>query len=167
MWMAIIFLTGMLAFLSLIIFAKLYKFKGTKLKTRMNYALALSLFFTLCFLSQTQGKAQIIGRGLILGAILSIPFCFYNKRWIDKKIEGTKIFYKMKRIYINALWTVLAVVIMQLLMLQDTGKKFISSIWPILGLCLAWFFSQVFIFFYVVKLERKLGVPILEDRKAE
>ncbi len=123
MWMAIIFFIGMLVFLSLAIFAKLYKFKGTKLKTRMSFALALSLFFTLYFLWQSQGNTQIISKGLVLGIILSVPFCFYNKRWIDNKIEGTKIFYKTKRTYLNILWAVLGVVIVQLLMLQDTAKK--------------------------------------------
>jgi hypothetical protein len=167
MWTGIIFFSGILVFLLLTILTKLYKFKGTKLKTRMSYALALSLFFTLYFLWQTQGKAQIIGRGLILGMLLSIPLCLYHKRWIDNKIEGNKILYKMKKTYLNILWAVLGVVIVELLMSQDTGKQFMASIWPILGLCLAWFFSQVYIFFYVVKLERRLGVPILEDKRVE
>ncbi len=167
MWTGIIFFSGILVFLLLSILAKLYKFKGTKLKTRMSYALALSLFFALYFLWQTQGNVDIIGRGLFLGVVLSVPFCLYNKRWIDKKIEGTKIFYKMKKTYLNVLWAVLGIAMVELIMSQDTAKKIITSRWPVLGLCLAWFFSQVYIFFYVVKLERKLSTPILEDKKAE
>ncbi len=133
----------------------------------MSFALAMSLFMTLYFLWQTQGNTQIISRGLVFGIILSVPFCFYNKRWIDNKIEGTKIFYKTKKTYLNILWAVLGVVIVQLLMVQDAAKKIITSIWPIFGLCLSWFISQVFSFFYVIRLERKLGAPILEDKKVE
>ena len=101
----------------------------------------------------------------MLGIILGIPFCFYSKRWIDKKIEGTKISYKTKRIYLKVLWAFLGVVLMQVLMTRESWRKLIESIWPILGLCLSWFFSQVFIFFYVAKLERKLDTSILEDKK--
>ncbi len=39
MWMAIIFFIGMLVFLSLAIFAKLYKFKGTKLKNKDEFCI--------------------------------------------------------------------------------------------------------------------------------
>jgi hypothetical protein len=165
MWEAIIFFLGVLCFLFFILLSKLYKFQGTKLKVRMNYALVLSLFFTLFNLWQSKGDIQIIVRGLMLGIILGIPFCVYSKRWIDKKMEGATIFYKSTSIYLNVFWALFGVVLVQVLMTRESWKKFVESVWPILGLCLSWFISQVFIFFYVVKLERKLGAPILEDNK--
>jgi len=164
MWPHIIFSVVALSFLIFILVSKLYKFQGTKLKVRMNYALALSLFFTLFYLWQTKGDIQIIGKGLILGIILGIPFCFYSKRWIDKKIEGTKIYYKTKRIYLNILWTFIGVLLIQVLIIRESGRKLMESMWPILGLCISWFLSQVYLFFYVIKLERKLGASILEEK---
>ena len=164
MWMAIILFVGILGFLIFILLSKLYKFQGTKLKVRMNYALAVSLFFSLFILWRTKGDIQIICKGFALGIILGIPFCVYSKRWLDKKIEGAKILYKMKNIYLNILWSFLGLVLVEILMNRESSRKLIASTWPILGLCLSWFFSQVFIFLYVVKLERKLGAPILEDK---
>jgi len=156
---------GMLGFIIFLTFSKLYRFKGTKLKVRLSYALALSLFFTLFYLWQTKGNSEIIFRGIILGIVLGVPFCLHSRRWIDKKIEGTKIYYKKKNVYINYLWGILGVILVQVLMVNKYGKILIESIWPVLGLCFSWFFSQVFMFYYVVKLERELGSPILEDNK--
>jgi len=163
MWMPTVFFVGMLGFGALILFSKLYKFKGTKLKKRISYAMALTLFFTLFFLWQTQGNIHTIYKGLIVGIFLCAPLCIYTKRWIDKKIEGNKILYKKRNILINTFWAVLLGVFIEEFMPQGYGKTIFESIWPIFGLCLAAFISQVYLFYYVVKLERKIGAPILED----
>lgn len=165
MWLSIIFAIGIIGFLSFVYFAKLYRFHGTKLKTRMNYALALSLFFLLLFLYQTEGQLQIIGKGFLLGVALSIPFCFYSKRWIDKKIEGSTIFYKNRQYVRSFLWGILIFILFQIFVHQEFGRQIIEDIWPILGLSFSWFVSQVFILFYIVKRERILGRPILEEKR--
>jgi len=167
MWMAIVFFVGMLVFLTFILFSKLYKFKGTKLKVRMSYGLALSLFITLFYLWQTNGNLNKIGKGLIFGIVLGIPFCFYSKRWLDSKIEGANIIYRKKNTYLNLVWAFVGFISMELLMFQGAGRTIMEAVWPLLGLCLSWFFSHVFTFYYVVKLERYLGAPILEDSNTD
>lgn len=167
MWMAITFLTVMLGFLTFILFSKLYKFQGTRLRVRMTYAMALSLFFTLYFLWQTQGNIYIIGRGILVGVVLFIPFSLYDKRWLDRKIEGTKIVYKRKRIYWNLLWVFLIIIVTQLLMTKHFFRAVLASTWPMLGMSFGWFLTQAYLLSHVIKIEKKLGTPILEEKNVE
>jgi tetratricopeptide (TPR) repeat protein len=164
-WYLIISVSGLIVFLVIIYVTKLYKFKGTKLKTRMNYALALSLFFTMLTLWQTGGEIQVIGKGFLLGCFLGVPLCFYYKKWTDSRIQGTKIFYKKGQRFRNLLWMIPLFILFQLFVHQDLGKKFLEAEWPMLGIVFSWFISQVFVLFYIIKIERKLGKPILEDEK--
>ncbi|HWR58141.1 MAG TPA: hypothetical protein VN328_04560 [Thermodesulfovibrionales bacterium] len=167
MLMAGTFFIVMLVFLAVILYLKLYKFQGTRLRVRMSYALALSLFFTLYFLWQTQGNIHIIGRGILVGVILFIPFSLFDKRWLDKKIEGTKIVYKKKGIYLNLLSVFLVVILTQLLITRDFFKAVLELTWPMLGMCFGWFLTQAYLLLHVIKLEKKLGAPILEEKKVE
>jgi len=77
---------------------------------------------------------------------------------VNKKIEGNKILYKKRNIFINAFWAVLIGVFIEEFMPQGYGKTIFESIWPIFWLCLSAFFSQVYLFYYVVKLERKMAL---------
>ena len=167
MWTAIVLVLGMLASLGFILLFRLYKFKGTKLKVRTVYGLALSFFFTLFFLKQSQGNIQIIGKAFILGLVLAVPFCLFSRIWIKNRLRGNKVFYKKKTIWLNLLVGIAVVALMQLLLFQGYGRRLIESIWPILGLTLSWLFCQIFMFFFVVRLERKLGTLILEDVQAD
>lgn len=165
MWFSIVFAIGIVLFISFAFVARLHKFKGTRFKTRMNYGLGVSLFFTLLYLWQTDGKMQIIGKGLLLGAVLCVPFCLYSKRWIEKRIEGTTIFYKRKQYFRRLILLIPIAVLTMIFFHLHWGKQVLNARWPILGLCISWLISQFFILSYVAKLERKLGRPILEDQK--
>ena len=63
MWMGIVFFLGMLGFLIFIILCKLCKFKGTKFKDRLSYALAFSLFLTPLGQEQRITSNQILMEG--------------------------------------------------------------------------------------------------------
>lgn len=166
MWIVIIVLSGLLALPLFMLFgAKLYKFKGTKLKTRVKYAAVLFMSYTLIILWLSYDQLQIIGKGLLLGAALSIPFYFYSKRWITKKIEGTTIFYKRKQFLRNLLWVVPVIILINLKEKINFMKQIFDVDWPILGILFACFITAVFTLSYIIKLERKLGSPILEDEK--
>ena len=159
---------GMIAFLLFMYVGKLYKFKGTKLRTRMNYSLGfslfLTLFFTLFFLWQTDDKMHVIGKSLLLSAVLCVPSCFYSKRSIEKRIEGTTIFYKSKQYSRNLLSSVPISILLMIFFIYF-GKKIFEAAWPILGLSFTLFTTTVFLWFYVARLEKKLGSLILEDQK--
>lgn len=88
MWDATIFFLVMTSFIVFAYAAKLCRFKGTKLKIRMIYALAISLFFTLYFLWITKGDAEIIEKGLLVGGLAAIPFATFTKWWMDN--DGVK-----------------------------------------------------------------------------
>jgi len=139
MWLSIIFGLGMIALLTFAYVGKLYKFKGTKLKTRMSYALVFLFCFILYFL--WQGEMQGIGKSLLLGAVLCIPLCLYKKRWLKKRIEGTTIFYKRKRSlrrqFLRTLsWaipiTILVPILVVVLPHVAFGERILEATWLIL-----------------------------------
>lgn len=165
MWLPIFFFIVMIFFILFTIVTKLYKFKGTKLKTRLNYGLMLSLFFTLFFLWLTAGDIRIILKGFALGVILGIPFCWYYKIWLRKKVEGTTIFYKRRPYLRNLLILIPLFIIFQILLHTNWGQIIFDAKWPILGISLSFFFSQAYILFYVIYVEKKLGTSILEDQR--
>jgi len=131
----------------------------------MNYALAVSLFFTVLSLWQTGGALQIVEKGILLGLLLGVPSCFYSKKWTENKIKGTTIFYKRGLRFKRLLWTIPFVILFELFINQDLGKQFLETKWPMLGIAFSWFISQVFMLFYVIKIERASGKPILEDEQ--
>jgi hypothetical protein len=168
MWWGIIFGLGMISFVTFSYVAKLHKFKGTKLKTRMNYSLWVSIFFMLLFLWQSHGEIKVIVTSLLLGVVLSVPVYFSTKRWIEKRIEGTAIIYErdvytrnLRRSY---LW-VIPLTILTLIYVHTGFGEYVQQIIDVIGLGLgfSYFIANVFILFYIVRVERKLGVPILEN----
>ncbi len=165
MWVFIIFGLAMIVFMLWVWAAKLYRFRETKLKTRMTYALGMSLFFTLFFLWQTGGKIQVIGKGLLFGMVLSVPLSFYSKRWLDRRMHGTTILYKRKQFLRNLIVVIPAAVVMRVLLDLQWGQQIFDAKWSAVGLGVCWLITQLFILAYIVKLERKLGGPILEDQK--
>jgi tetratricopeptide (TPR) repeat protein len=164
-WYLIVSVSGLIIFLVIIYVTKLYKIKGIKLKTRMSYALVLSLFFTILALWQTGGEIQVIWKGLLLGCFLGVPFCLYYMKWIDSKLQGTKIFYEKGQRYKYLLWMIPLFILLRLFIRHDLGEKFLEAKWPMLGIVFSWFIAQVFVLFYIIKIERKLGKPIVEDEQ--
>ena len=154
MWVAYIFIFGMMVFLLLSFIAGLHK--GTKFRTRKAFSSGWFFFITLLFLWSTKGNMLLIGNGLLLGAVLFIPFSIYEKRWIDKRIEGTTRTQRLK----HDTWSILIIILF-----LGLWKQIVVPIWPSLGFFSAWFSTQVYILFYAIKLERKFGAPILENEK--
>lgn len=169
MWDIILFPIGLIGFLIFIYVAKLYKVKGTKFKTRAGYFSAVSLFFTLLMLLRTEGDMKIIGKGVLLGIVLSAPYYLSSRRWLKNTIQGPTIYYKRGQQLKSFIWLILFAIFLQILGHQAYMKQAFdaiwTSVWPLLGLAFAWFISQGYVLFYVIKIERELGSPILEDEK--
>jgi hypothetical protein len=142
---------------------KLYHFKGGGLRKRMYSLLGLSLFFTLATLGYSEKDITVIGRGIVLGSILCLPFYYFTKRDMEKRIKGNIIYYKHRHLFKNFLLAASAITITHILFRTNIGRQILITNGVILGLCFAWFISQIFILIYIAKLERKLGTSILED----
>jgi len=56
-------------------------------------------------------------------------------------------------------------IVLQLFIRHDLGEKFLEAKWPMLGIVFCWFVAQVFVSLYIIKIERKLGKPIVEDEQ--
>ena len=144
----------MIVFMVLSFYAGIYK--GTKFRTRKACSSGWFLFITLLLLWSTKGNVQIIEKGILFGLVLSIPFCIFEKRWIDRRIEGTTRKQRLSR----QLWEILVIILFLCF-----WKQIVMPVWPSLGFFFALFSTQTYILFYAIKLERKLGTPILENEK--
>ncbi len=145
---------GLIVFFVLSILAGVKK--ETKFRTKKAFSSGWFLFITLLLFWSTGGNMQFIEKGLLLGVVLCIPLCIYEKRWIDKRIEGTTL---KQRLHHNLRGIPI------LFLFLCFWKQIVEPVWPSLGFFFALFTAQVYILFYAVMLERKFGAPILEDEK--
>ncbi|MFC1692582.1 hypothetical protein ACFL1R_03655 [Candidatus Latescibacterota bacterium] len=154
MWLRNIIVLGLIVFFLLSFKTGLNR--KTKFRTKKAYSSGWFLFITLLFLWTAHGNMQIIGKSIIFGTLLCVPLCIYEKRWIDKRIEGTTLYQRLRHDS-----RVIPIVILFLCF----WKQIVGLIWPITGFFFALFSTQVYILFYALILERKFGAPILEDEK--
>ncbi|MEW5759202.1 MAG: hypothetical protein AB1779_00375 [Candidatus Thermoplasmatota archaeon] len=161
---------GIVAFLIFAFFAKLFQLKGTKFKTRVIFGLAFCVYLTLIIflivLWLTENVIQNIGRGIIFGVILSIPwlYFYYKIGWPEKRIKGGTLLYDKRDIRRNVLGVIVATpVVCVIMMLVGPTNLIFGYIWVMLALVIAWLISQIFLLFRVIRLESKLGASIIEN----
>ena len=134
--------------------------EGFKLKLSVIIGLGLSLALTLVYLILTlrDSRVQIIVISILLSSVLSVPICFFSRKCLCKRIEGTTIHCKEGIRLIDLLW------FLPLLLFLDSnyGQKIVDVGWPILSVLFAICIERVFTLNYVIKLEKKLGSPITQ-----
>jgi hypothetical protein len=161
----LLFPAGLLIFIFVAFRKNLYKFTGTKHKTRLIYGTAASIFMTSVLLFQFDLNLSVIGKSLIVAIAISLPWIFYEKNRYEKKIVGTTLATKPQNRSIHLLWLVLFSVGLQVFYDSDIGRMVMSTKWPLLGLGLSWVIVQIFLLYYVSGIEKKLGNPIMENSK--
>jgi hypothetical protein len=160
-----LFPIALIVFILIMSLSGLYKFKGTRFKTRLIYGLALSIFFALYSLWQIEGNLTTIGKGILLGIMLVPLSILYTRYWIEKRLKGGTILYARNYRLRSWLWFIPFFICLQFLFHSEVGKQLIDAKWPLLGLCFSWLIIQVFSLFYISRLEDKLGHAIMEDRR--
>lgn len=158
-----------MGFVAAMYLSGLQRYRGTQLRTRIEFEFVLSLLVTVCLVWAIQGRPILIVRALALGAVLSVPFSVQNKHSIDHRLRGSTIFYRGTYGLRNALWAIALTMFAMLFTVLYVGFRmslFGQLIWPLLGFGVAWLAARAFALVYVLKLERKLGAAILEDQLA-
>ncbi len=89
---------------------------------------------------------------------------------MNKRIDGATILYERSQYKQNLkeylLWSIFSIILVTILSAKGLLEQILESTrWLFLGLCFSWFIAQVLILFYINKLEKKLGAPIIEDEK--
>jgi hypothetical protein len=163
MWPSTFFAFGTLIFALFAYHAKLYGFKGTKLRTRMIYGLGLSAFLTVIFFLQSDGEMHIIASGLGIGVILVPPLYFISRRQIENRMEGSIVYYKHRQYLRNLLWVMLLIIVLMAIFYKYQNFLTLSNILG-LGFSFAAFLGQLFLVRHIARLEEKLGLPIMEDQ---
>ena len=122
----------------------------------LGLILAITLFYSI--LTLRDSRVQIIVISILLGSVLSVPICFFSRKCLCKRIEGTTIHCKEGIRLIDLLW------FLPLLLFLDSnyGQKIVDVGWPILSVLFAICIERVFILHYVIKLEKKLAASITQ-----
>ncbi len=162
---SLIFFAGMLIFIFIAFRKNLYKFTGTRHKTRLIYGTAASIFLTSVLLFQFDINLSVIEKSLVVAIVISLPWIFYEKKRYAKKIVGTTLATKPQNRSMHLIWLVLFSVGLQLFYDSDIGRTVMNIKWPLLGLSFAWVIVQMFLLFYVSDIEKGLGSPIMEVSK--
>jgi len=134
----------------------------TKLKIKLVFGLVISLFFTLYLIYLNDGDFFIILKSLLLGLVISFLFSIYNRKWLLKNIKGTILFINKHKSRRTLLKKIIFVVIIAIPLYIVTRQGYR---WPIIGLGMSWIFSIIFNLFYIIRLEKKLGGPILLENE--
>jgi hypothetical protein len=81
---SLIFFGGMFIFIFIAFRKNLYKFTGTRHKTRVIYGTALSIFLTSVLLFQFEINFPVIEKSLIVGLVISISKA---TKWLEEAGE--------------------------------------------------------------------------------
>ena len=122
----------------------------------LGFILAITLFYSI--LTLRDSRVQVIVMSILLGSVLSVPICFFSRKYLCKGIEGTTMHYKERNFLIDLLW------FLPLLLFSDSdfGQKIYHAGWPILSVLFAICIERVFILYHVIKVEKKLGASITQ-----
>lgn len=145
--------------------ARLDQLKGGRLRKRTYYFLGLSLFFTLMIFGYGDKDITVFIKGIVFGSILCLPFYYFTKRDMEKRIKGNVIYYRQRHVFElkRVLLIVSTMTITHILLRTGIGRQILITNGVMLGFGFAWFFSLIFILIYISKLERNLGISIVED----
>lgn len=170
------FFFGMLVFIVLMLTKKLYRFDATKLRVRKLFAVWLLSFFSAFwfFMSLSTDKLSItltdIPTVLILAALLGFFLFYLERKSYLKMLKGVRIIYPTKqrrRIFTIAIVNI-SINIIIVVVLINIGIHKLPWIGPvIMGLFLALWGAQLAMLIHIIRLERVLGSPIVENVETE
>lgn len=134
--------------------------KKTKRRTILNYGLILSVLVTLLNILIFNADIIVIGEGMLLGIIVSIPYVFQVvKKCNEKSIIDFTVYYKPKKQSNFLLWFVPLSIFICVAYWSDIGSQIITAKWPLLSICFYWVLRQLLALLYEIRIERKICNP--------
>jgi hypothetical protein len=136
---------------------------GTRLRSRLGFAVLISTGFIILFLGNDELRFTNWAATSIATIAFSIPFVLYSVRHLRKRIQGSVIVYgrRVRWYYV----VIPAVLLIMLRFITDPLQLFIRFNWALFAYLLAWWLSSVFQLIYVGRLESRSGEPIIEQRQ--
>ena len=130
------------------------EYKYTKLRTRAIYSLGVCLFFIFFLFAALPNKLLMLTIGILLGTLLSIPWCLKCRNNIVNNLDGFKYIYKSSKIrnskIINAS-ILITLATLNIYMSEKMTKIYNKIGWVMFSLCVTWFITQSFALYHIVK----------------
>ena len=161
----LLFPVGMLIFIFIAFRKHLFKFTGTRHKTRIIYGLAVCCFLTVTLFIQFNADFATIWKSLFVGLVVSLPWIFYEKKSYEKNIVGSILVKRPKQRGLQLAVLFLFIIGLQLFYHSDIGEMVLNAKWPVLSICVAWAIAQTFLLYHVINIEKKIGSPLIEGSK--
>lgn len=134
--------------------------KLIKLKTMLIHGLVFSILFTLVNILGSDADIIVIGKGLLLGSVMSTPYIFHViKRHNRARIINSPKYYKAKERSDFLLWFVPLSIVVCIVYWTGFGSQIVIAKWPLLSMCFFWIIQQVFSLLYNIRIEKKTCNP--------
>jgi hypothetical protein len=142
--------------------ARLYRKEGVKFRARVAYSVFVSTGFLLFFLFDPAMRPTDLTLTLITCAVFTPLFVFYSVTRLRNGLQGAVMRYPRRPRWH---YVVGALTIPVLLHFVVQPGELMRYKWFVFGLSVGWWVSSVFEFIYVLRLESRLGTPIVEQHQ--
>ncbi len=157
-----IWFIGIVAAWIIIACKKLCKFDGTRYRDRLVFSLTFAIILTTANLLMMPPSAISVGYGLVIGIILTIPFAFLEQAWFARRLDGAILRYKPNQ-YLRTLVFCIAISAGFIFLFRTASPDMKSTI--MIALCCSWISGSILGIVRLIRIEARLGQPVLEESK--
>jgi len=138
---------------------RLHGKEGVKFRARVGYGVFVSTGFLLLFLIYPLHGPADVKLTFLSCAVLTPLFLFYSVRRLRNRLQGAIMRFPRRPRWHYVAGALLIPLILHFVVRPDELKRYI---WLILGLVFAWWILSIFEYIYVLRVESRLGTPIIE-----
>jgi hypothetical protein len=140
----------------------LHRKEGVKFRARVGYGVFVSTGFLLFFLFAPAMRPADLTLTLLACAVFTPLFLVYSVRRLRNGLQGAVMRYPRRP---RSHYVVGILLIPLLLHFAVQPDELTRYSWFVVGLVFGWWSLSVFEFFYVLRLESRLGTPIVEQHQ--
>lgn len=142
---------------------RLHRKEGVKFRARVGYGVFVSTAFLLFFLFDPAMRPADLTLTLLACAVLTPLLLLYSMRRLRNRLQGAVIHYHRRPRWYFVGMVLIIPLLLHFAVQPDELKRYS---WLVFGLVFGWWSLSIFEFIYVLRLESRLGTPIMEQHQA-
>ena len=141
---------------------KLLTFDGTRYRDRLVLSLIFAIILTAANLLMTPPSATSVVYGLVIGIILTVPCAILERAWFARRLDGATLRFKPNQ-YLRNLVLCIAISAGFIFLFRRVSPDMKTTI--LIALCFSWISGSVLGIVRLIRIESRLGQPVLEESK--
>jgi cobalamin synthase len=142
--------------------ARLHQKEGVRFRARITYSLFVSTAFLLIFLLDSSLRPADLTLTLLACAVLTPLYLLYSVRRLQKGLQGAMMRYTRRPRWHYVVGALIIPLLLHFAVQPDEIRRYS---WFIVGGVFAWWSLSIFELVYVLRLEHRLGTPIIEQHQ--